>query len=132
MSDELEFDLASYKERVSEYIDKLAGEATNGMIPYPAVVAEYRYTQNEVALWREAGSDPDNVPSCLYSWIDASGKSADDAATDIESSAAAYKEALEAIRSIRLHAKAEVRSASSKAEVEAVMVRSRDELGALS
>lgn len=70
---------------------------------------EYRLAQEEVAIWRAAGSKVDSAPESVRSGADYSNLSIEDAAAEIEQSAQAWTTALLQIRNLRLAGKRLVR-----------------------
>lgn len=89
-------------------VDNRAGEVASSFAPYSLADQEYKLTQAQVAEWRSSGSPAGDIPSALQSWVDASGLSAEDAATSIEASAESLNSALLEIRRIRLKAKRDI------------------------
>ena len=90
-------------------IDAAAGQARNRFVSTGALIEEeYRAAALDVEQWRTAGSDADAAPDSLISWAQISGQTLEQAASEIEHTAAGYRSALLAIRQIRLSAKAQI------------------------
>ena len=90
-------------------IDQAAGRARfRVMSPGTLLSEEYKLTQAQVNAWRSAGSLANAVPATLQSWVTATGMTAEEAAQDIEQTAAQYEGLLELIRDTRLIGKANV------------------------
>lgn len=88
--------------------------AGNARLKYAAhgwgVESEYRLAAAEVAEWRTNGSDVNNVPDSLGTWVNASGMTVEEAAVDIETQAAFFNTLLNTIRNLRLTGKAAVQN----------------------
>ena len=95
-------------------IDAAAGSARNRFVSTGVLIEEeYRAAALDVERWRSAGSDPDVAPDSLSIWAQISGQTLEQAASEIEQTAAGYRSALLAIRKIRLSAKAEIDAAEA-------------------
>lgn len=101
------------KDELCLSVDAFAGSVAESFAPYSLADQEYKLTQTQVSEWRSNGSPANDVPSALQSWMDASGLSAEDAASSIEASADSLNTALLEIRRIRLKAKRDIMDAET-------------------
>ena len=113
-------------------IDRAAGRARARFVSTGQLIEEeYREAEKAVQEWRATGSPADQVPEEISAWIDAANMTAEDAATDIEQTALAWKQVLTQIRTIRLTGKAAIDNATDDAEFMAVAQPYIDQLSAL-
>jgi hypothetical protein len=92
-------------------IDQAAGRARFRLVsPGTLIAEEYVLAEQEIKDWRAAGSPAEAVPMCITDWIDSAGMTAEQAAQDLESQAAAFKAVIFQIRNLRLKGKALVNS----------------------
>jgi hypothetical protein len=97
------------KEDAKKAIDLAAGKARFSNVSSGTLIGdEYQLTINQVTAWRNADSPINAVPLTIQSWANATGLTAELAAQNIESTAAAYETTLANIRDIRLTGKAAV------------------------
>lgn len=120
------------KKRSKSAIDASAGRARARFVSTGQLIEEeYREAEKAVQQWRSAGSPPDQVPEEISAWIDAANMTAEEAATDIEQTALAWKQVLTQIRTIRLTGKAAVDNAADDSDFMAVAQPYIDQLDVL-
>ena len=94
-------------------IDQAAGRARFRLVsPGTLIAEEYVLAEEEIKVWRAGGSQANAIPLCITDWIDSAGMTAEQAATDLETQAAAFKAVIMHIRNLRLKGKALVNSAT--------------------
>lgn len=94
-------------------IDVAAGNARSSFIAEGELVEqEYALAEQEVIVWREAGSPANNVPQSISVWATPTGMTDEQAAQGIETAAQSLRDVLLSIRSIRLAGKAAIDNAS--------------------
>ena len=103
--------LADIQQRSLTRIDAAADAARLAVAGDPVRVVEYQTAEREAAAFRDA-SFKGPVPPTVQSWAEAKGWAPRAAAEDILHEAAAWNEALLALRDIRLKAKEGVRAAA--------------------
>lgn len=111
------------------HIDTRAGQvraayASDGTL----VDAEYQQALDAARDWDTAGRPENEVPDEVKSWADATGNSADWAATDILNTADIWKQAITRIRHVRLTGKQAIRSAADGADFDAIAQTYLDQL----
>lgn len=103
------------KQHANEQIDQAASRACERFVSRGKfTVFEYQITQTQVKEWRSAGSPTNDVPEMLQSWLDNSSyTTADQAAVNIEQTAAQFNQIVSTTRRLRLEGKAAVNAASA-------------------
>jgi hypothetical protein len=105
--------IAGRRTSAKQTIDTAAGNARGRYVSVGQMVEEeYRLALQQVKDWRAAGSPAANVPAAISDWAIASGMTDEQAATDIEQTAAYWDQVLLNIRQIRLSGKAAVDNAT--------------------
>ncbi|WP_342632123.1 hypothetical protein [Marinobacter alkaliphilus] len=113
-------------------IDQMAGRARLRFVSAGQLIEEeYREAEKAVQEWRTAGSPTAQVPEEISAWIDAANMTAEEAATDIEQTAVAWKQVLTQIRTIRLTGKAAIDNAADDADFMAIAQPYIDQLDAM-
>lgn len=113
-------------------IDTAAGNARARFVSAGQLVEEeYRLALQQTLEWRASGSPSDAVPPAIQDWADSSGMSAEDAAQNIEQTAANWEGVLLQIRKIRLAGKASVDEADDEADFAAIAQPYIDQLDAM-
>ena len=98
--------IAAQRAAMLDSIDVAAGDARRRFVsPGDLVDEEYRQAADAVARWRAAGSPAEDVPPEIQAGADYSGITAEQAAVEIETTAAGYAQAMAAIRELRLAGK---------------------------
>jgi len=98
-------------------IDTAAGAARARYVSAGQLVAEeYRLALEQTEQWRAAGNPADSVPAAISDWAITAGITDEEAAIDIERTAAAWEQVLLAIRQQRLAGKVAVDSAADDAD----------------
>lgn len=98
------------REIAKNKVDLMAGQARSRFVSQGLFIQEeYRTAAAEVAEYRQTG----DVPRSLQLWADLSGQSVDEAASEIEQTAARYSQVLLAVREIRLTAKVAIDKAEA-------------------
>lgn len=109
-------DYAVERVKAKSAIDTAAGSARQRFVSAGQLIEEeYRLALQQVQAWRAAGSPAEDVPAAITGWIGATSMTAEQAAVDIEQTAAAWEQALLQIRSLRLEGKAMVDAAADDA-----------------
>lgn len=109
--------LAERRKRAKDAIDTAAGKARERYVSKGYLIEEeYRLAKNQTQQWRDSGSPANAVPASVQVWADAMGADAETAAQDIETTAAAWEQVIQSIRSLRLAGKAAVNGATSKSK----------------
>lgn len=104
--------IADRKAAAQALIDLSAGNARQRYVSAGQLIEEeYRQAHDSVKKWRLEGDPSNAVPDDVQSWADAAGITAEEAAADIEATAASWSAALSAIRFARLNGKAAVDAA---------------------
>lgn len=107
--------------RAKRLIDDAAGNARARYVSAGQLVEEeYRLALQQTQAWRDAGSPADQVPPAIQAWADAAGITAEQAATSIEQTTAAWESVLLQIRQIRLAGKAAVDAAGDADDFAAI------------
>lgn len=113
-------------------IDTAAGSARARYVSAGQLVEEeYRLALQQTQAWRDAGSPAGQVPAAIQDWADAAGITAEQAATSIEQTAAAWESVLLQIRQVRLAGKAAVDAAGDADDFAAIAQPFIDQLGAM-
>jgi hypothetical protein len=113
-------------------VDQAAGNARARYVsPGQLVEEEYRLALQQTQAWRDAGSPADQVPAAIQDWADAAGITAEQAATSIEQTAAAWESVLLQIRQVRLAGKAAVDAAGDADDFAAIAQPFIDQLDAM-
>lgn len=111
---QLNVDVIKTKNDADKAIDLAAGRARFRAVSSGTLINdEYQLTISQLTQWRNAASPSNAVPATIQSWATATNNTAEQAAQDIEASAAAYEAKLTTIRNLRLNGKAAVAAASS-------------------
>lgn len=92
--------------------------------------AEYELAEREAQAYADAGYEGD-VPASVQSWADASGKTPEEAANHILATADLYQAVLNAVRAIRLDAKASIDAASSEDEIHNITAAAKAAMDAI-
>jgi hypothetical protein len=107
------FAYANHVKSIKQLIDQAAGNARQRYVSVGQMVEEeYRLALHQTKEWRAAGSPSANVPAAISDWAIASGMTDEQAATDIEQTAAYWDQVLLNIRQIRLSGKTAVDNAT--------------------
>ena len=118
--------------RAKVAIDTAAGSARARYVSAGELVEqEYLQAKRSVEEWRAAGSPAGSVPEDIMVWADASGMSAEQAAQEIEATAAGWAQVITAIRQIRLTGKAAIDAAADAADYTATAQPYIDQLDAM-
>lgn len=113
-------------------VDQAAGNARARYVSAGQLVEEeYRLALQQTQAWRDAGSPADQVPAAIQDWADAAGITAEQAATSIEQTAAAWEAVLLQIRQVRLAGKAAVDAAGDAEDFAAIDQPFIDQLDAM-
>ncbi|MFC4699395.1 hypothetical protein ACFO4O_04380 [Glaciecola siphonariae] len=109
----LHVDFIRNKKQARDLIDQAAGRARMRFVSQGLLIdQEYLIAEQEAKEWIAAGSDVNNVPETLDSWVAASGMTETAAASNITSTSAQFRGAIKSIRRIRLTGKKAVTDAS--------------------
>lgn len=93
-------------------IDRAAGKARARYVSAGELVEqEYLQAKRATEAWRADGSPAGDIPADIQVWADAAGMTAEQAAQDIEATAAGWAQVLTAIRQIRLSGKSAIDAA---------------------
>ena len=96
-------------------IDTAAGAARQRFVSTGSLIdMEYKLAQEQTAAWRAAGSPAEDVPAAIRDWGTAAGMTDEQAAADLEATAAAWDQVLITVRKIRLEGKAAVDAATDQ------------------
>lgn len=114
-----ELPLAAARLVACRQIDQSADAGRGTVLGDPLRALEYQITADEAAEFAASvyAGDP---PPTVQAWMDATGMEAQPATDNILAEAAAWKEALYLIRSLRLKAKQDVLKALDHAAIEAI------------
>ncbi|MBE0471770.1 MAG: hypothetical protein IBX55_19950 [Methyloprofundus sp.] len=111
--DRLPDSISDRRDTAKELIDQSAGNARQRYVSVgPLVEEEYRLALQQCKAWRAAGSPEASVPAAISDWAIASGMTDEQAAANIEQTAAGWELVLLTIRQIRLSGKAAVDAAT--------------------
>ena len=104
------------KAQANVLIDQAAGRARFRLVSSGTLIdQEYIIAEQQIAEWRLDGSNASELPECLsQAWLTASNQTAEQAATDLETMAQAWKLTLMQIRALRLTGKAAVNAATNE------------------
>ena len=112
------FDTSTIKSKshAKKLIDQAAGRARFRLVSEGVFIdQEYIIAEQQIAKWRLDGSNASELPECLsQAWLTASNQTAEQAATDLETMAQAWKSTLMQIRALRLTGKAAVNAATNE------------------
>jgi len=111
-------DIEQHRADVLAYIDQQAGVTRAAFVSPGALIEdEYRQALRAVEQWRDAGSPAHDTPDEIVSGAEYSGITPEQAAQEIETTAAQFDAVLAAIRQVRLSHKAAVKAATTAAEI---------------
>ncbi|MCX4187159.1 hypothetical protein [Methylophaga sp. OBS4] len=103
------------RQYAKSYIDNAAGNARQRFVSTGQLIdMEYKLAQEQTIAWRAAGSPAEDVPPAISDWAAAAGLTDEEAAADIEATAAAWEQVLITVRQIRLAGKAAVDAATDQ------------------
>jgi hypothetical protein len=122
--------LADVQQRNLARIDAAADAARLAVAGDPVRVVEYQTAEREAAAFRDAGFDGP-VPPTVQSWAEAKDWTPRAAAEDILREAAAWTQALLALRDIRLKAKEGVRAAADIEAADLITAGALDAIAAV-
>jgi hypothetical protein len=122
--------LADVQQRNLARIDTAADAVRLAVAGDPVRVVEYQTAEREAASFRDAGFDG-AVPPTVQSWAEAKGWAPRAAAEDILREAAAWTQALLALRDIRLKAKEGVRAAADIDSADAITANALEAIAAV-
>lgn len=107
--------LADRKARAKRMIDRAAGDARARFVSSGQLIEEeYKQAYQATIIWRSEGSPTTAVPEDIQLWSEVSGLTVEEAAVDIETTAALWQQILTDIRGIRLAGKAAVDAATDE------------------
>lgn len=113
-------------------IDTAAGTARQRYVSAGQLVEEeYRLALQQTKDWRAAGNPAEQVPPAIQDWADATGMTAEQAASSIEQTAAAWETVLLQVRQIRLAGKAAIDAAADTDDFAAIAKQYIDQLEAM-
>jgi hypothetical protein len=113
-------------------VDTAAGNARARYVSAGQLIEEeYRLALQQTLQWRTAGSPAESVPQAIQNWATAAGITAEEAATSIEQTAAAWETVLLTIRKLRLDGKVALDNAADDADFTAIAQPYIDQLNAM-
>jgi hypothetical protein len=103
------------KELVTQ-VDQYADEMRELVLDMGVNTIYYEYNQVDAAMsiWEAAGSDPENIPMEIQSWLDASDQTLEWVIVNIKTATATYKGFIAEVRRIRLMGKKALETCSNE------------------
>lgn len=121
--------MAALREPAKMHVDKMAGHCrVKCTAPGEMILAEYQIAEDEAVEW-VASDFAGDAPSSVSSWAQASGMTPQQAADDIVTSAVAFKNRINAIRQIRMAAKAAIDAATTQGEINEIVETAMNDFG---